>query len=216
MNDIRKTRARALAAAVLALFWLASAGAAAQTLKLERLTDEQLGRLRKVALEQGSSIPVPPVLVGVLRLSPAQIAPTLRQVSFQGDDGVKHGFARLNDDTGYFFFRHSPVGLWAFHAEKDLKLTAGARNFSAKQFIALPAKEGQEEFAAEMNAWSRVLSPRGVSLPRPDAHMAPGAALPNAPMPGAALPGAAAPGSALPAPSTAKPAPVTAPSAPAR
>ena len=195
MNETRSNRAwlRALAAAALALTWLASAGALAQNLKLERLTDEQLGRLRKVALDKGSTIPVPSVLVGVLRLSPAQIAPAVRQVSFQGEDGVKHGFARLNDDTGYFFFRRSPAGLWAFHADKELKLTAGARNFSAAQFIALPQKDGQEEFAAEMVAWSRVLSPRGVSLPPPGARGAPASAVPGvalpAPPPAASVPG---------------------------
>jgi len=190
---------RALAVAALATLWFAAAGAAAQILKLDRLTDEQLGRLRKVALEKGSTIPIPAVLAGVLHLTPAQIAPAVRQATFQSDDGVKHGFAHLNDDTGYFFFRRSAEGLWAFHADKALKLELGARNFSAGQFIALPAKDGEEEFAAEMNAWSRVLSPRGVSLPTPDPRRAPGTAVPAPALP-APLPGAPAPGAGPAAP----------------
>jgi hypothetical protein len=187
-----QTWLRALAAAALATLWLACTGAAAQALKLEKLTEEQLGRLRKIALDQGSTIPVPPLLVGVLRLSAGQIAPSVRQVAFQGDDGAKHGFARLNDGSGYFFFRRSPAGLWAFHADPRLVLVVAARNFSTEQFIALSAKDGQEAFAAEMVAWSRVLSPRGVSLPAPGTHPAQQmtSPIPALPPPAEAVPGA--------------------------
>jgi hypothetical protein len=103
----------------------------------------------------------------VLRLSPAQVAPAVRQVSFQGDDGVKHGFARLNNESGYFFFRKAPTGLSAYHVDTALKLVAGAHNFAAERFIALPEKAAQDELNAEMIAWSRVLSPRAVSMPAP-------------------------------------------------
>ena len=192
MNDSCRTRAwpRALAA-LAATLWLVAASA--QTIKLDTLTDEQLGRLRKVALDKGTSIPLPPVLTAVLRLSPAQVGPAVRQVTFQGDDGVKHGFARLNDESGYFFFRHSPAGTWAFHADKDLKLVVAAHNFSAQQFIALPETSGREELAAEMVAWSRVLSPRGVSLPPPGARPPTGGTASPAPAPQAvpSSPGAA-------------------------
>jgi len=206
MNATRKDqpRLRALGAVVLATLWLASAGAAAQVLKLEKLTDEQLGRLRKVAIDKGTSVPLPPLLVGVLRLTPAQVAPAVRQVSFQGDDGTKHSFAHLNDESGYFFFRRAPAGMWAFRADKDLKLVASARNFSAEQFMALPAKEGEEELAAEMLAWSKVLSPRGVSLPKPDPRLAPSG---NAPLPALPSPPApSVPGTVTPAPAAPPPA----------
>ncbi len=170
MNESRRTRARprALALAAAAALWLAAASA--QTPKLDTLTDEQLVRLRKVALDKGTSVPLPPALTAVLRLSAAQVGPAVRQVTFQGDDGVKHGFARLNDDSGYFFFRRSPNGVWVFHADKSLSLVIAAHTFSAQQFIALPEGSGHDELAAEMMAWSRVLSPRGVSLPPPGAR----------------------------------------------
>lgn len=193
MNPSRTTWARPLALAVTAAASLWLGAASAQSLALDTLSDEQLGRLRKVALDKGTSIPVPPALTAALRFSPEQVAPAVRQVSFQGDDGVKHGFARLNDESGYFLFRRAPAGIWAFHVGKDLKLVVAAHNFSAQAFIALPEAAGREELAAELNAWSRVLSPHGISL------VPPGSATPAPPRQAAspAAPGtAAAPGAA--------------------
>ncbi len=166
---------------------LAGAHATAQTLKPERLTDEQLVRLQKVALSQGSSIAIPPGLVGVLHFTPAQVTPTLRQVSFQLDDGVKHGFARLNDGSGYFLFRRAPDGVSAYHVDKDFTLVDAAHNFSNDRFVALPAKPAQDGINAEIVAWERVLSPKGVAPPpgpKPAADAPPGAP-PRLPTPGA-------------------------------
>jgi hypothetical protein len=160
--------------------WLAADVCAAQIIKLEKLSDEQLVRLQKVALAQGSSIAVPPPLVGVLHFTPAQIAPALRQVSFQLEDGVKHGFAHLNDDTGYFLFRRSPDGLSAYHVDKDFHLVDAAHNFGSDRFVALPAKEAQDEINGEVLAWSQVLAPKTVPVPPP--------LLPAAPPAGGAAP----------------------------
>ena len=203
MNAMCKARpwVRALGAAVLATLWLASAGAAAQVVKPETLTDEQLGRLRKVAIDKGTSVPLPRLLAAALHLAPAQVAPAVRQVSFQGDDGTKHGFAHLNDESGYFFFRRSPAGLWAFRADNDLKLVASARNFSAEQFIALPAKEGQEELAAELITWSKVLSQP--AAPAPGALQPPPGTEPVPPLPSS--PAQPVPGAITPAPSRPSP-----------
>ena len=198
MNDtcIPTRRRRVLLGAAFVLLCVASGIAAGQIIKLEKLTDEQLGRLQKIALEKGSSIPVPAALVGALRLSPAQSAPVVRQVSFQADDGVKHGFARLNDETGYFLFRKSPTGLSAFHVDKDFQPVAAAHDFAGDRFIALPEKEARDELNGEIVAWSRVLSPRGVSMPAPGTRpKLPG----NSPSP-ALPPSTSAPGGAMPAP----------------
>jgi hypothetical protein len=178
---------------------LAPGPAGAQVLTLERLTDEQLGRLQKVALEKGSTIPLPAALVAVLRFSPAQVAPLVRQVSFQGDDGVKHGFAKLNDDSGYFLFRRAPGGLSAFHVDKAFKLLAAAHDFAGDRFIALAEKEGLDALNGEVVAWSRVLSPRGVSMPAPGTRPRPpaGSPPPAVPAPPQAPPQAPA---AAPAP----------------
>lgn len=200
MNEFRRTGAwpraltgtltaamtAALTAALAAALW--TGAASAQAPASGPITDEQLARLRNIAIDKGSTMPVPAPIATVLRLSSGQVAPAVRQVSFQGDDGVKHGFAHLNDDSGYFFFRRSPTGLWAFHTDRDLKLVIGAHNFSAQQFIALPEPSGREELAAELSAWSRVLSAQAAAPPvagavKPSGNLMP---VPAAPMPGAA------------------------------
>jgi hypothetical protein len=110
-------------------------------------------------------------------------------VSFQLDDGVKHGFARLNDGSGYFLFHRAPDGVSAYHVDKDFTLVDAAHNFGSDRFVALPAKPAQDDINAEVAAWSRVLSPKGVSpppgpSPKP-ATDAPPAAPPLLPTPGA-------------------------------
>lgn len=141
-----------------------------QLLKLDRLTDEQLQRLRKVANDQGTSIALPPAVVAILRLSPGAVAPLVRQVSFQREDGVKHGFARLNDDSGFFLFRKSgPQDLSVFRLDAAQKLVGAAHTFQGERLITLPPGAAQAAVDAELAAWSSVLSPRGVSLPRPGA-----------------------------------------------
>jgi hypothetical protein len=132
-----------------------------------RLSDEQLGRLQRIALDKGSSIPVPAPLASALDLRSAQVGPAVRQVSFQSDDGVKHGYARLNDGSGHFLFRKSAAGLSVFHVDAAFKLVAAAHDFGGERFIALAAQEGQDQLDGEVAAWSRVLVPRVAPLPLP-------------------------------------------------
>jgi len=150
--------------------------------RLDRLTEEQLLRLEKVALDKGTSIPVPGPIAAVLHLAPEQVAPLVRQVSFRGDDGTKHGFARLNDGTGFFLFRTVAANdMSVYRLDTNQKVLAAAHNFQGGRLIALPPAEAQVEVDGELAAWSRVLSPKGVSMPRPDG--APAAPVPAAPKP---------------------------------
>lgn len=202
MMELRSTRIlpRALAGALAATaLWMAAASAQAPAPAPATLTDAQIGRLRNIAIDKGSAMPVPPPLATVLRFTPAQVTPVVRQVSFQGDDGVKHGFAHLNDDSGYLFFRRSPAGAWAFHTDRNLQLVMGAHTFSAQQFIALPEASARDELAAEMGAWSRVLSAQGAPAPAPAGGLPAGVgALPISPRPGPATGAAPAPSQTRP------------------
>lgn len=151
---------------------LAAPGALPQQLKLDKLTDEQLQRLRSVANAQGTSIALPPAVVAILRLQAGAVAPVVRQVSFQREDGIKHGFARLNDGSGYFLFRKDgPSALSVFRLDAGQKLVVAAHTFAGERLVTLPASAAQAGADAELAAWSGVLSPRGVSLPRPEAPL---------------------------------------------
>lgn len=145
----------------IAVIGFALAAAAAAPLP-DRLSPEQLARLQIIALQQGSTIPMPAALVDVLHLTPAQVSPSVRQVSFQEDDGVKHGFARLNDGSGYFLFRRSQeAGVSAYHVDRSFHLVAAAHNFTNERYMALPDAAAQAQLADEARAWSRVLTPKG-------------------------------------------------------
>jgi hypothetical protein len=149
----------------------------AQTAKVETLSDEQAARLWNVAFTQGSNIAVPAALAEALHLSPAQIAPSIRQVTVQFDDGAKHGFARLNDETGYFLFRRGTDGVTAYRLDKEFKLVVAAHNFGDERFIPLPEGTARDGVSAEIAGWLKVLS-----LPRPRIPL-PGQAVPAAPPP---------------------------------
>lgn len=76
------------------------------------LLEEHFTHLLKVVDEKGTKISLPPSVAGVLDLKPG--APhTATQVAFQEEGGgTKHGFARLDDGTGYFMF--SRLGAHAY------------------------------------------------------------------------------------------------------
>ena len=48
---------------------------------------------------------------------------------------------------------------------------SAAHTFQGGRLIDLPAAEAQAGVDAELSAWSRVLSPRGVMLPPPNASV---------------------------------------------
>ncbi len=189
-NDSPRTvhphAAAVLPAALAAALLLAAAGACAQStaparpaprpaviappslLRVDRLTDEQVQRLEKVAREQGTSIGVPGPIASALHLEAAQIAPVVRQVSFQKEDGIKHGFARLNDGSGYFLFARGPDhGVTVLRVNNDFGLLGAAHTFAGNRFVALPPAEANDRLHGEILAWSGVLSPKGVVMPPP-------------------------------------------------
>jgi len=133
------------------------------------LSVEQLVRLVKVVKDKGTDLTLPAPVIAALRFDPDQVQPTIRQVSMQGDDGVKHGFAPLHGaSAGYFLFqRRSASDVLVFHVDQKLSLVAAARQFGPARFVALPANEGDRELAQEFARWSQVLSAPADSLPDP-------------------------------------------------
>ncbi len=130
------------------------------------LTPEQLLRLERVVAARGTQIPVPAPVAAVLKLEAAQIAPSIRQVTFQDDEGVKHGFAPLHDASGFFLFRRSQTdGLTVFRLGRELQLLGAAHNFQGDRFLELTPGQAQIQSQAELASWSRVLTPRGASMP---------------------------------------------------
>jgi len=132
------------------------------------LTDEQRGRIEKVILEQGTNIEVPPPVVQILRFRPHEVAPKVRQASVLGQDGLKHGFALLVDNSGYLLFRRGTgTDLSVFRTDRQLQLIGAARQFEKDRFLELAPEEAQRELGAEIVTWARVLSPSGAVLPPP-------------------------------------------------
>lgn len=192
----------ALAAALL----LASGGAIAQApapaqpaprpaviappmlLRVDRLTDEQVQRLEKVALDRGTSIAVPPPIAAALHLEAAQIAPVVRQVSFQKDDGIKHGFARLNDGSGYFLFAREPNGgVTVFRVNREFGLLGAAHTFAGDRLMPLQPAVATDRLHGEILAWSALLSPPTAVMP-PARQPGSGAGAPVPDTPGSPAP----------------------------
>lgn len=147
------------------------------------LTTEELARLEKVVLEKGSNIPIPPDIAALLHFSPREIGTSVRQATTQDGEGIRHGFALLNDGSGFFLFRRGPErdGLAVFRTDRQFHLLGAARNLVGKRFIDLADAEARAELQVELNAWTQVLSPGGsvprAALPRtvqPPAGAAPG------------------------------------------
>ncbi|HUD26162.1 MAG TPA: hypothetical protein VMQ45_10765 [Burkholderiaceae bacterium] len=134
------------------------------------LTYEQLQRLLKVIDKQGSRAAIPHDVASVLQLIPAQLAPDVKQAAYLDEDGNRHGFAALNDGSGYFMFRSGPsVGNSVYRVDSTLHLVRAARSLMKNgPLLSLPDAEAQKELDDEFARWSKVLSPNGpVTGPTP-------------------------------------------------
>jgi len=143
------------------------------------LTHEQLGRLLKAIDKHGSHTPLPRDVASVLQLKPSQFAPDIKEAAWQDENGDKHGFAPLNDGSGFFMFTsHPSQGQTVYVLDPDLHLLHAARTLlKGAPMIALPDNEAQRELEEELRRWSKVLSPEGPSMaPKPfSLHDAPSA-----------------------------------------
>jgi len=156
--------ARVLVCALLAGALLAPAWARAEELKL---TQEQLTRLLKVVDTKGTSVPIPPLVAASLKLTGKQHVPTVKQIAFETPDGVKHGFAPLNDKSGFIFFRRQPPsGQVVYRVGPDLHLIQAASSVESNRMNALSSEEGNKGLEDELSRWSDVLSPKS-ALPPP-------------------------------------------------
>jgi len=128
-----------------------------------RLTQEQLQRLLKVVDQRGTRVGIPPAVAAILQLKAAQHAPDMKEAAYLDDDGNRHGFARLNDGSGFFMFSSGPAsGQVVYVVDPDLHLVHAARSLQKNgQLLALPNAEAQLELDAEFRRWSKVLSPGG-------------------------------------------------------
>jgi hypothetical protein len=140
--------------------------APAQAKDEAKLSREQVDRILKVALEQGTKIPVPPPIVTALHLTQQQVTPSIRQVTFQDPDGVKHGFAELADGTGFFLFRRSPKnGVSVFHSDREFQLIGAIHNFESDRFMELSNSEARAEWADEISKWAQLLDKTSAQAP---------------------------------------------------
>jgi hypothetical protein len=130
-----------------------------------RLSPEELARLLKVLEEKGSDIVVPPPISVALGLTQKQDGPTLKQVAFAEDSGVRHGFAQLNDKSGYFLFKRDQFGhVTVFNVRTDFNIVHAASNFRGETFVQIPSAAARKDLQDELKQWAAVLSP-----PRPAA-----------------------------------------------
>jgi hypothetical protein len=127
------------------------------------LTYEQLQRLLKVVDKQGSRAAIPHNVASVLQLIPAQLAPDVKQAAYLDEDGNRHGFAPLNDGSGYFMFRSGPsMGNSVYRVDSTLHLVRAGRSLMKNgPMLSLPDAEAQKELDDEFARWSKVLSPKG-------------------------------------------------------
>lgn len=140
--------------------------ALAQSQAIATLTSEQRTRLEKTVLDKGTSIPVPPDIGRLLRLTPSQTAPLIRQASIQEPDDIKHGFALLNDGSGYLMTRRtSGNSLCVLRVDRDFHLLGGVQNFRNDRFIALTDADAQVELQTEIAAWAKVLAAARAPVP---------------------------------------------------
>ena len=134
------------------------------------LTQEQLGRLLKVVDQRGSRTTIPPAVASVLQLQPAQYTPDIKQATYLDEPGNRHGFAPLNDGSGFFMFSSGPsFGQIVYRVDPDLHLVRAARSLLKNgPLLALPDAEAQRELDDELRQWSKLLSPNGaVVRPKP-------------------------------------------------
>lgn len=162
----------------------AAADAAAPLPQGRALLPTELEHLERFTLEKGTSVPLPKTVVAALKMTPRQVAPTVRQSAFvENDDlhgGTRHGFALLNDDSGFFLFRRDPKsGVSVFHIDRRFRLIAAAHEFQGGRFLETDEVVALKELDAEIETWARVLTPGGapVVLPKP-ARQAPSSKAP--------------------------------------
>jgi hypothetical protein len=142
------------------------------------LTREELARLLIVVQKQGSPEEIPPSVASMLDLQPNQVTPTVRQVAFLDENGIKHGFGPLNDHSGFFMFRSGAAqGQSVYHVDSKLQLVRAARSFLRQQLMVLPDVEAQKELDEEFGHWSKVLSPGGRIVQPPASPFKPPAAV---------------------------------------
>ena len=119
----------------------------------------QLEGLLKVVDRQGTRTTLPPAVVSLLQLQPAQTTPDIKLVAFIDKEGVKHGFAPLNGATGYFMFRKEvDRGHSVYYVDPKMHLVRAAHSFVNQQMIALPEAEASNELKKEIESWVAVLS----------------------------------------------------------
>jgi hypothetical protein len=122
------------------------------------LPDEYFTHLLKVVDERGTKISLPPSVAAALQLKPGG-AHTATQVAFEETGGAKHGFARLDDGSGYFMFsRPVAAAVTVFSVSPELKLVRAAGELGRDRLIGLSQAEGQRRLAEEFAAWETVLA----------------------------------------------------------
>ena len=131
------------------------------------LTQDEMSRLLKVVDRHGSYTTIPADVASVLKLTPAQHTPDIKQVAYEDDKGNRHGFAPLNDGSGFFLFSAGPLRRQTvFVLDTEQHLLHAARNLQSNgPLIGLPSQEAQQELDEELRRWSKVLSPEGPSMP---------------------------------------------------
>jgi hypothetical protein len=129
----------------------------------QTLTHEQLERLLRVVDKRGSHATIPRDVASILALQPGQFAPDVKQAAYVDDDGNRHGFAPLNDGSGYFMFRSgAAMGQSVFRVDAALHLVRAAGSLLKNgPLISLPDAEARKELDDEFEHWSKVLSPGG-------------------------------------------------------
>jgi hypothetical protein len=133
------------------------------------LTNEELGRLVKAVDKHGSRTRLPQDVASILQLKPAQLAPDIKEAAWLDEQGTRHGFAPLNDGSGFFMFSSGKsAGQTVYFVDPDLHLIHAARTLlKGAPMLALPNAEAQRELDEEFRRWSKVLSPEGPSAPKP-------------------------------------------------
>jgi hypothetical protein len=153
---------RSCARPAIGLLLIACALLCQPALAFGTLTQQQLGGLLQVVEKKGSRATVPPVVAAMLKFEPPQLSPSIKQAVFVDEEGTKHGFAPLNDGSGFFMFRSAPsFGQSVYHVDSNLQLVKAAHSFERDRMVALPDDQGQKELTEELARWSRVLSPAG-------------------------------------------------------
>ena len=134
------------------------------------LTHEELGRLLKVVDKHGTRVALPRTVTSALQLKTAQHTPDIKEAAWLDEAGNRHGFAPLNDGSGFFMFSSgAALGQAVYLVDPNLHLVHAARSLLKNgPLIALPDAEAQRELEEEFRRWSKVLSPAGpVVKPQP-------------------------------------------------